>query len=88
MSHFGSGQGNGTPVGTIRRPLDDLLPGQKGARQTGQVRQPPGRLLVIDDSKAAREDLIALLQSKGHSVLTANNGLEGLRCWIGILRLS
>ena len=60
-------------------PLDDLPPAQKGSRETGQVRQPPGRLLVIDDSKTAREDLVALLQSKGHSVLTANNGLEGLR---------
>ncbi|MCF8041442.1 MAG: diguanylate cyclase [Desulfarculaceae bacterium] len=59
--------------------LDDLLPGKKGSRQTSQVRQPPGRLLVIDDSKTAREDLISLLENKGHSVLTAKNGLEGLR---------
>ena len=59
--------------------VEDLLSGAQGARQIRQVRQPPGRLLVIDDSKVARENLISLLQSKGHSVLAAANGLEGLR---------
>ncbi|MCB2192314.1 MAG: diguanylate cyclase [Deltaproteobacteria bacterium] len=55
------------------------MPGNKGSRRTSGVRQPPGRLLVIDDSKTDRDGLMLLLESRGHSVKAAKHGLEGLR---------
>ncbi len=58
---------------------EELLTGKPGSQQTGQVRQPPGLLLVIDDSEASRHELSRLLEKKGHSVRTAVNGAEGLR---------
>lgn len=59
--------------------MEELLPGKWGSQQTGQVRQPAGRLLVIDDSRTSRNELSRLLQGKGHTVRTATNGMEGLR---------
>ncbi|MBU2469412.1 MAG: diguanylate cyclase [Proteobacteria bacterium] len=59
--------------------MEYLPPGEGGTTQAGQARQPSGRLLVIDDSQTARKGLSQLLQNKGHSVLTASNGMAGLR---------
>ncbi|MEI8190348.1 MAG: GAF domain-containing protein, partial [candidate division NC10 bacterium] len=40
---------------------------------------PPRRLLVIDDEPAVRDSLALLLQSAGHTVLTAPDGPSGLQ---------
>ncbi|MBI2433757.1 MAG: response regulator [Candidatus Hydrogenedentes bacterium] len=37
------------------------------------------QILIIDDSKAMRDLLREMLQDAGHQVLSAENGLEGLR---------
>jgi diguanylate cyclase (GGDEF)-like protein len=50
-----------------------------GAVCRGEVRQPPGKLLVVDNSAAAREELTRLLKRQGHSVRNASNGMEALR---------
>jgi len=53
--------------------------GAMEAPRPGEVRQPPGRLLVVDDSATARAELSRLLGEQGHSVRTAANGMEALR---------
>ncbi|HKU60677.1 MAG TPA: response regulator [Gemmatimonadales bacterium] len=39
------------------------------------------RILVIDDEQAVRDTLARVLQREGHEVLTAIDGVEGLRIW-------
>jgi two-component system cell cycle response regulator CpdR len=39
------------------------------------------RILVVDDDKALRLLLRAMLERRGHSVVEAENGDEGLRCY-------
>ena len=60
-------------------PPTGLLSGGLGAPRPGEVRQPPGRLLVVDDSPAERGELVRLLKAQGHTVRTASNGVEALR---------
>jgi len=56
-----------------------LPPPALEAPRPGEVRQPPGRLLVVDDSATARTELTRLLGEQGHSVRAAANGMEALR---------
>ena len=39
------------------------------------------RILVVDDDKAVRLLLRAVLERQGHSVVEAENGAEGLQCY-------
>ena len=39
------------------------------------------RILVVDDDKAVRLLLRAMLEHQGHSVVEAENGAEGLQCY-------
>ncbi len=39
------------------------------------------RILVIDDSKEAREALAAMMKEEGHEVTTAGDGLEGAQIY-------
>ncbi len=36
------------------------------------------KILVVDDNKTVQEKIVALLVSQGHSVYSANNGLDAL----------
>lgn len=38
------------------------------------------RILVVEDDTSIRELLVELLESEGYSVVSAVNGLEGLKC--------
>jgi DNA-binding response OmpR family regulator len=39
------------------------------------------RILVVDDEVSLRDVLARLLEREGHEVLTAGDGVEGLRLW-------
>jgi CheY-like chemotaxis protein len=39
------------------------------------------RILVIDDEQGVRDTLAKILQREGHEVMTAADGVEGLRRW-------
>jgi DNA-binding response OmpR family regulator len=39
------------------------------------------RILIIDDEAALRDILCRLLEREGHDVLTAGDGVDGLRLW-------
>ena len=49
----------------------------------GQERhQPALRVLVVDDEPQVRQVLTAFLKNEGHETQTANDGIEGLRCFL------
>lgn len=39
------------------------------------------KILVVDDEPLIRRSLQRAFESKGHLVMTAENGLKGLECW-------
>lgn len=47
------------------------------------IEQRPARVLVIEDNDDARDTLRTLLELDGHSVVTAQDGLEGLSLLLG-----
>jgi signal transduction histidine kinase len=71
-----AGLGHGSRF-TVRLPLSTLGPapaaGDRGAR-----RSRPCRILVVEDNPDAREALRALLESEGHRVAAADDGVAAL----------
>ncbi|HZP36059.1 MAG TPA: response regulator [Methylomirabilota bacterium] len=45
----------------------------------GDVSQPSGRILVVDDDPRARDLIVSSLRADGHDVDASGNGLEALR---------
>lgn len=45
----------------------------------GDVSQPSGRILVVDDDPRARDLIVSSLRADGHDVDESGNGLEALR---------
>lgn len=90
--HGGEVAAESSPAGstfTVRLPA---LPAQSahagGASEGGNGKLPPpeqrpARVLVVEDNADARDTLRTLLELDGHSVVTAEDGLEGLSLLLG-----
>ena len=72
--------GKGTTF-VIRFPFDVAASGTASAA-TAQNAQQPLHVLVVDDEPQVRKVLTAFLETEGHSVRTAEQGVEGLRCFL------
>jgi PAS domain S-box-containing protein len=64
----------------ITFPVREAAPKTKTSGPSPQTQ--PLRVLVVDDEPQVRQVLSALLTSEGHEVLTAKDGVEGLRCFL------
>lgn len=72
--------GKGTTF-VIRFPFDVAASGA-AAVAGHQNAQQPLHVLVVDDEPQVRKVLTAFLENEGHSVRTAEQGVEGLQCFL------
>ncbi|CAN5280683.1 hypothetical protein BH11PSE11_BH11PSE11_07430 [soil metagenome] len=72
-----NGSGNGSTF-TVRLPLVTPIVGKADLRSTSSAGK-KFRILLIEDQDDGREMAVVMLQSFGHEVFSAANGVDGLR---------